>query len=108
MPAIPQTLDDSLKWADWLEIYALEDKGQSAGISELERELNRNSLGTRQREECCAAVSTEVGLRSKSAANGYPFTFNGSLLKQKPDLAKYVPYVFCLYLSYFDAAKKRH
>jgi hypothetical protein len=33
MPAIPQTLDDPLKWADWLEIYALEDKDLSSSIA---------------------------------------------------------------------------
>ncbi len=108
MPAIPQTLDDPLKWADWLEVYALEDKDQGSSISDLERELNRNSFDTQEREECCAAVSTELGLRSKGAADGYPFTFNGSLLKQKDDSAKCVAYIFCLYLSYFNAAKKKH
>lgn len=108
MPAIPQTLDDTLKWADWLEIFALEDKDQSSSISDLERELNRNSIETGEREQRCAAVSTELGLRSKGAADGYPFTFDGSLLKQKDDWTKYIPYVFCLFLSYFDGAKKKH
>jgi hypothetical protein len=108
MPAIPQTLDDPLKWADWLEIYALEDKDQSSSISDLERVLNQNSVEKEEREACCAAVGTELGARSKGAADGYPFTFNGSLLKQKDDLTKHIPYVFCLYLSYFDGAKKKH
>jgi len=108
MPAIPLTLDDPLKWADWLEIYALEDKDLSSSISDLERELNRNSVDMEEREQCCATVSTELGLRSKGAADGYPFTFNGSLLKQKDELTKYNSYVFCLFLSYFDGAKKRY
>ena len=108
MPAIPQTLDDPLKWADWLEIYALDDKDHSSSISDLERELNRNSVETNEREQFCAAVSTELWLRAKGAADGYPFSFDGSLLKQKDDWTKYIPYVFCLLLSYFDAAKKKY
>jgi hypothetical protein len=108
MPAIPQTLDDPLKWADWLEIYALEKTDKSASIGDLERELNQNSFDADDSQKCCADVSTELGSRSKNAARGYPFTFNGSLLKQKDDLTKHIPYIFCLFLSYFDGAKKKH
>jgi hypothetical protein len=108
MPAIPETLDDPLKWADWLEIYALEDKDRSSSIGDLERVLNQNSLDKRKCETYCAAVGTELGSRFKGAADGYPFTFSGSLLKQKDDLAKHTPYIFCLFLSYFDGAKKPH
>lgn len=91
-----------------MEIFALEDKDGSSSIGDLERELNRNSVDTQEREECCASVSTELNFRSKGAADGYPFTFSGSLLKQKEDLTKHTPYIFCLFLSYFDGAKKKY
>jgi hypothetical protein len=109
MPPIPNPLDDPLQCADWLEILALKDVDLSSSITgDLEPELTRNLEDKVKVQEICTDVASELNFRAKGAAAGYPFTLNGSLLRQKENVEQYVSYIFCLLLSYFDAAKKRH
>lgn len=98
--AVPFPTDaiNPLKLADWLELLALvcDDGNSSAG--DLHRELKR--LGVGQWETLAGQAFSELEARELAAPKGYPFTVGATLLEQRNDWRDFVPYVFCLLISY--------
>jgi hypothetical protein len=108
MPAnipLPSETADPIVLADWLELLALSVDDGNASHGDLQRTLNR--LGVDGFDIICTACMRELHRRVAASESNYPFTFTGTLLARRGDWREYVPYVFCLLLSYCDEKKKR-
>lgn len=103
--SLPSDLSDPIVLADWLEVLALTSNDGNSSHGDLERELNR--LGVDDKDGLCRDAMSELNLRVSSAVDSYPFTFSGTLLQIKQDWRSFIPYVFCLLLSYCDDNKKK-
>ena len=111
MPDLPLPINatDTLKLADWLEIYALlsPDGGSSRG--DLEQVLKTSSALESDRAtttdeaigEKCLEVFLELEYRAKSAGAAYPFKITGGRVDLKSSMDEFSGYVFCLCLSYY-------
>ena len=102
---LPESPADPIALADWLELSALTFDDGNSSYGDLQRVLGR--LGMNDSEELCAEAMNELGRRVDATPTGYPFEFTGSLLSARGDWHSFVPYVFCLLLSYCDDKKKR-
>lgn len=105
--SLPESLEDVVALADWLEIQAICSEDGNSSIVDLERSLKIAS----KREvvdQVIPQVAIELERRVISASAGYPFLFErSSLLSIKEDTAQCSVYLFCLALSYFGWKQKR-
>ncbi len=105
MVRLPPDYSDIIALADWFELTALEagDHNTSAGdltsaLSFLLDDDDRNDKA----EELSLEVMAEINFRVKAAADAYPFEVRRErILQTRGDWRTYVPYIFCLCLSYF-------
>jgi hypothetical protein len=95
----PASDSDPIALADWLELMALTTPDGDASAGDLERPLRR--LGNQAPELLIARVFTEIDRRSIATGDAYPFTRGAGAISRRGPVADYVPYVFCLLLSYF-------
>ncbi len=122
MIALPSQTKDVLKLADWLELMALlEERGEISG-GYLERQLRRSGTFNPQIEASLESegdsesasesddeaieqgidnVFTELENRARAAKDAYPFSVVDSILAVRGEISDYIPYTFCLCLSYF-------
>ena len=107
MPSLPLPKDptDTIRLADWLEIYALVSPDRNSSRGDLESALQTAALfepeGNEAIQRKALEVFRELEERSKAARDAYPFSIQGSLLTAKERWEEYPSYVFCLCLSYF-------
>ncbi len=95
----PTGIATPIALADWLEIVALTAPDGDASAGDLDPPLRR--LGTNNPEQLIGRVFTEIDRRAKAAGDAYPFAPGNGVVTRKTNAADYVPYVFCLLLSYF-------
>lgn len=122
LPAPSQT-QRTVKLADWLELMALASDGSQASFGTLERVLNRG--GTYETalvaqddgdqptvsapsvfvdeavESAIESVADELEARAIAAGVAYPFELGAGSITLKGPWGEFVPYLFCLCLSYF-------
>lgn len=102
---LPPVVTDPIVWADWLELLALTTNDGNASHGDLQRVLNRLSVDGFN--DICTDCMTELHRRVAATGANYPFAFSGTLLQMRGDWQDYVPYVFCLLLSYCGEGAKR-
>lgn len=102
------------KLTDWIEINILLDADKSASAQDLKYILQRESeVEDEQIDEAISdqfvgQVFNEIENRQKAAKAGYPFKLvAGSKIKKKSGNGKYLPYIFCLLLSYFGPSNEK-
>jgi hypothetical protein len=95
----PSGVANAIALADWLEITALTAPDGDASAGDLERPLRR--LSESNPEPLVARVFTEIDRRVKAAGDAYPFVRSNGVIARKSNVTDYLPYVFCLLLSYF-------
>lgn len=103
--ALPRDNSDPVLLTDWLELSAIAAEDGNSGYGDLQRSLAPFSLDGI--DELCSRSQLEVRRRMKAAEEGYPFSFSGTLLQLKNDWRSFLPYVFCLLLSYCDDDLKK-
>jgi hypothetical protein len=101
----PPGVATPIELSDWLEIVALTAPDGDASAGDLERPLRR--LGYSNPEELIGRVFTEIDRRVKAAGDAYPFIRGNELVSRKSTVSDYLPYVFCLLLSYFKWKAKK-
>ena len=98
--------------ADWVEILALISRDENASKGDLESALKTASVleakGDLAIEEKCLQVFNELEQRAASADSSYPFTISGGTVTVREDRNQFLPYLFCLFLSYFRWKSERH
>lgn len=107
MLELPKDWQDPVALADWLELSALEAGDSNASVGDL-----KNVLGfladTEKAEELALEVVWEIEERVKGTGEAYPFDLRyGRVLEAKTQLTDYIPYLFCLILSYFGWTQKK-
>jgi hypothetical protein len=102
---LPSDTTSPIILADWLELLALTADDGNSSHGDLQRALNR--LGAENVDTVCTDTMRELNRRVTAAGGNYPFIFSGTLLKSKGDWRSFIPYVFCLLLSYCDDSKKK-
>ncbi len=110
MLSLPDSPTDTIKLADWLEIYSLLSPDGNSSRGDLESVLRTSGLFARDESEAielkALEVFSELEDRTKAAKDAYPFKIEGSLLRTL-DWRKHPAYVFCLCLSYFGCREKK-
>lgn len=102
---LPSETEDPIRLADWLELLAIRSADHNSSHGDLQRGLNR--LGMDGMEAIGTACMDEIWRRHNSAVDGYPFNFTGSLLSLKASWEEFLPYIFCLLLSYCSEKQKK-
>lgn len=106
--ALPRDFDDPIKLADFLEISAVLSPDFKSSGGHLERALHRPGLdNSASVDATCADVFSELELRSIAARRAYPFDLDGGVLSLKSAKENFIPYIFCLCLSYFGWQQKK-
>lgn len=98
-PYFPPGVPNVISLADWLEITALTAPDGDASAGDLERPLRR--LGESNPEPLIGRVFTEIDRRVKAAGDAYPFVRGDGAISRRGPAVDYLPYVFCLLLSFF-------
>jgi len=111
----PENSTNPLDCADWMELIALTSAERRCSIATVERNLKRLSAYEAQTtiqqnmavEAACADIQGEIKRRAQGARDAYPFDLdsNSVVLRGKPN--DYVPYIFCLCLSWFGWKQRR-
>lgn len=105
-PHVPDTLDDSVELADWLELRALASDDLDASAGDLKSLLNIE--GTGGVEDLLAQTFDEIDCRRTAASQAYPFQTTGTSIQQYQSLSPGMKvYIFCLILSYHGWAAKK-
>jgi hypothetical protein len=106
MLKLPYPTTDDIKLADWLELLALTAPDSNSSYSDLERALRREGVSESPNngdlEQLLQAVASEIQLRSSAAGAAYPFEVEQRSIALREPIEKFVPYVFCLCISYLD------
>jgi hypothetical protein len=105
-PEFPTSPNRPEDVADWLELNALfsEDLNSSAG--DIERELDRLSVG--DPESLLGNVFLEIDRRQQAIGNrAYPFKRGPTSIEISADRRSFAAYFFCLALSYFGWKARR-
>ena len=103
MPILESPLDDYIGLADWLELSTIESTSSVSSVAAIEQAI-RAAEGpdmSEDIEQSIGGVMTEIELRSNAADVAYPIDVAGDTLTLKDNWPVYLPYVFCLVLSYF-------
>ena len=101
MIGLPKDCQSILDLADWLELSALSASDGNASAGDLLNAI-QISVGSELAEKLMLDVLSEIDARRKAADEGYPFVLHyARMLQIKSDLTRCMPYIFCLYLSYF-------
>jgi len=98
-----------------MELTALISPERRCSISAVERNLKRLSSYDAGRamqqnasiDAACAEILGEIKRRVQAAGNAYPFTIDGTALVLSGKARDYVPYIFCLCLSWFGWKAKK-
>lgn len=106
---IPLPLDDptdSIRLADWLEVYALLSPDSNSSWGDLESVLCRASFfeidDSEEIERKFLEVFMEIERRAESAKESYPFAlYHPGVLQLKSRWEDFPAYAFCLCLSFF-------
>jgi hypothetical protein len=102
---LPDSPTDSLKLADWLELYALISPDSNSSQGDLESTLRRAGLfdpdDDNAIERKALEVFHELEQRVKAAGEAYPFALAFPVLQLKAEWEGFPAYTFCLCLSYF-------
>jgi len=99
------------KLADWLEINALLDSDECASAQDLKyilenEEERENQIEESSSSEIVSQVFDEINNRITASTDGYPFKLvDGTVIKKKTGYVKFLPYTFCLLLSYYGPDK---
>ena len=103
---------NSIKLADWLELYAMISGDSDSSRGDLEGALRVASFTEISDNEAIERkileVFYELEERASSAGIGYPFQLDGGLLRLKSSWKDYPVYSFCLSLSYFGLTKTQN
>lgn len=109
MLPLPFLLTDSLALADWVEISSITSRGGRCSVGDLGRQLKKSSAVDDDQvdfDSMEADVLTELRVRAAAAGKGYPFSIEGSKVLLKSSFEDFLPYSFCLCLSYFGDSKR--
>ena len=110
MLSLPREPTDPLRLADWLELVALSSPGRNSSYGDLERALNRAALHELDSDELIehklSQVDDELQRRVGSAGSAYPFNVDHSVVSAQRRRRRFVPYLFCLCLSYFGDRRR--
>jgi hypothetical protein len=92
--------------ADWLELNALFSKDLNSSAGDIERELDRLSVG--DPESLLGNVFLEIDRRQQATGDSaYPFERGATSIEISADSRSFVAYFFCLGLSYFGWKPRR-
>jgi len=101
MLELPDDLTDIIALADWLELVVISLDEKQTSISYLEDAL-QIPLDEEESHDLASEVVIELERRVRAAADSYPFVFDeGRVLQARTNLLEFLPYIFCLYISYF-------
>lgn len=111
----PENATNPLECADWMELTALISPERRCSISAVERNLTRlssydggNTIQQRSRiDAACGEILGEIKRRVLAAKAAYPFKIEGTALVLVGKAREYVPYIFCLCLSWFGWKAKK-
>ncbi|NOT46537.1 MAG: hypothetical protein HOP17_02140 [Acidobacteria bacterium] len=110
--ALPPESTDELRLADWMELLAILSPDGNSSRGDLESALTTASVfdsqGPDALEEKVLNVFSELESRGFAAEDAYPFSIDGSVLSVKSRIERFVPYIFCLCLSYYRWSTKRN
>jgi len=103
------------KLTDWLEINALLDADGSVSAQDLrynldkEEEAEDDQIEETTLDQIVSQVFAEIDKRQRATKDKYPFRIvNGDKIVKKPGYVKFLPYIFCLLISYFGPEKKEY
>ncbi len=107
MLPFPPSPDDHIALADWLELAAITSRSSTAPAALLERALKASAQlpdpdQDSQIEEAIGGVFSEITDRTIAAGDAYPLSVADDEIELKNPWESYLPYVFCLVLSYFS------
>lgn len=105
----PENATNPLECADWMELTALISPERRCSISAVERNLTRLSSydggSTIQQnakiDAACGEILGEIKRRVFAAKSAYPFKIEKTALVLAGSVRDFVPYIFCLCLSWF-------
>lgn len=107
---LPDVPTDGIQLADWLELSALIAADKNSSRGDLERALQTASIfdpeGSGSIDAKCLEVFFELEQRAKSADSAYPFEIKEPVIRLKSEIGDYLPYFFCLCLSFFRSEHK--
>ena len=101
---------DPINLADWIEIRALLRDDRRGSIGDIERVLRTGGAAEDLRiepEDLGTEAFEELDSRAAASRGAYPFALRGDVLSGRGSWSEYVPYVFCLFLSYLGYASRR-
>jgi hypothetical protein len=105
MLRLPLPATDELQLADWLELHVLASPDRNSSYVDLERTLRREGIipddDDESMERQLQDVSVELERRAIAAGRAYPFALTERSVVLKDTVDRYVPYIFCLCLSFF-------
>ena len=112
MLELPDSPTDTLRLADWLEIYALLSPDGNSSRGDLESALRVAALYEIDDDEDielkCLEVFDELEQRLKASGEAYPFDLDYSVLQVKSSWEDFPAYIFCLCLSYFGWTARKN
>jgi len=104
MLSLPLPATDELQLADWLELLVLLSPDENASYLDLERVFRREGVLGLNNDETVGpkiqSVSLELERRALAAGEAYPFRLDERSISLKGPMDQFVPYVFCLCLSF--------
>ena len=107
MVELPRDLEDVIALADWLELFALESGDKNSSAGDLVNTLQM-PLGGEVAERLSLEVFLEIEERIEATGEAYPFCLDrGRVLQAKVEPKDYIPYLFCLFLSYFGWQQRK-
>lgn len=102
MLPLPKEPTNPIKLADWLEINAQLAADHNMSSGDLRSAIRTAALLSIKKEELLILdVFSEIDRRFSAAGLAYPFDISGGVLTAKRRYKKFLPYLFCLCLSYF-------
>ena len=104
MLGLPFPSTDIHALADWVEVSCIFSTGGRCSLGDLSRQLKQSSVLEDENldsDSLEADVVNELLNRANAASDSYPFTVDGSKVLLKSDFEDFLPYTFCLCLSYF-------
>ncbi len=98
-PAVPESLDDAIWLADWIELCALAADDGDASAGDLERMLDIE--GVSGSDDLLAQTFDEIDQRLIACGDAYPFEHEGTWIRRRGNVSNgRMAYIFCLVMSY--------